>query len=142
MKYLYLLVFLGACASVGDHDEDEPPVDDVADRTAAKLGATVTDKTVTFRVQSEHATRVEVWIYDGPTGGAEVARYVLSRSGDRFTRSVARASLPATIYYGYRAWGPNWPYAAAWTPGTEVGFVADVDAAGNRFNPNKLLFDP
>jgi isoamylase len=23
-----------------------------------------------------------------------------------------------------------------------AGFVSDVDAQGNRFNPNKLLFDP
>jgi isoamylase len=45
-------------------------------------------------------------------------------------------------YYGYRAWGPNWPYDPAWTKGSAAGFISDVDAAGNRFNPNKLLFDP
>src|SRR5439155_21995313 len=46
------------------------------------------------------------------------------------------------IYYGYRAWGPNWPFDPAWSPRTVAGFVADVDSAGNRFNPNKLLVDP
>jgi glycogen operon protein len=46
------------------------------------------------------------------------------------------------IYYGHRAWGPNWPFDAAWTPGSEAGFLRDVDASGNRFNPNKLLLDP
>ncbi|MGH3658158.1 MAG: alpha-amylase family glycosyl hydrolase, partial [Micromonosporaceae bacterium] len=30
----------------------------------------------------------------------------------------------------------------SWTKGSSTGFVADVDAAGNRFNPNKLLLDP
>ncbi|MFY9856072.1 MAG: alpha-amylase family glycosyl hydrolase, partial [Terracidiphilus sp.] len=46
------------------------------------------------------------------------------------------------VYYGYRAWGPNWPYSASWTKGSSVGFISDVDANGNRFNPNKLLLDP
>jgi isoamylase len=47
-----------------------------------------------------------------------------------------------TIFYGYRAWGPNWSYDAAWQPGSAAGFVTDVDGDGNRFNPNKLLLDP
>src|SRR5690606_33824676 len=41
-----------------------------------------------------------------------------------------------------RCWGPNWTYARAWTPGSIAGFLADVDRAGHRFNPNKLLIDP
>jgi glycogen operon protein len=47
-----------------------------------------------------------------------------------------------TLYYGYRAWGPNWTYNASWTKGSAIGFVSDVDSAGHRFNPNKLLSDP
>jgi len=50
--------------------------------------------------------------------------------------------IAGTIYYGYRAWGPNWPFDATWTKGSGKGFVTDVDGAGNRFNPNKLLLDP
>ena len=46
------------------------------------------------------------------------------------------------IYYGYRAWGPNWPFDPSWTKGSGVGFKEDVDGQGNRFNPNKLLLDP
>jgi len=46
------------------------------------------------------------------------------------------------VYYGYRAWGPNWPYVSTWVKGSSAGFISDVDSAGNRFNPNKLLFDP
>ncbi len=48
----------------------------------------------------------------------------------------------STIYYGYRAWGPNWPYDPAWKPGSQAGFIADVDGEGHRFNPNKLTLDP
>jgi isoamylase len=55
---------------------------------------------------------------------------------------LAAAGLGETIYYGYRAWGPNWPHDSKWTKGSAAGFKSDVDAAGNRFNPNKLLFDP
>jgi glycogen operon protein len=50
--------------------------------------------------------------------------------------------LPAVIYYGYRVWGPNWTYDPSWAPGTTVGWITDVDAFGNRMNPNKLVFDP
>ena len=57
-------------------------------------------------------------------------------------QALAAAGVTGTVYYGYRAWGPNWPYDPAWTPGSARGFVADFDEAGNRFNPNKLLFDP
>jgi glycogen operon protein len=45
-------------------------------------------------------------------------------------------------YYGFIAWGPNWPYDPDWYPGSIKGFIADVDADGNRFDPNKLLIDP
>src|SRR6202044_898584 len=36
----------------------------------------------------------------------------------------------------------NWTFSSTWTKGSSVGFVSDVDAQGNRFNPNKLLIDP
>ena len=44
--------------------------------------------------------------------------------------------------YGFRAWGPNWSWDPVWVPGSSVGFVTDIDERGNRFNPNKVLFDP
>jgi glycogen operon protein len=69
-----------------------------------------------------------------------VLRELMTPQGDQ---SLACAAvIGSAIYYGYRAWGPNWPYDPAWVPGSITGFIADVDAAGNRFNPNKLLLDP
>jgi glycogen operon protein len=51
--------------------------------------------------------------------------------------------VPPGTLYGFRCWGPNWPFADEWARGNSLaGFVADVDGDGNRFNPNKLLFDP
>ena len=111
------------------------------------LGGRYTGSTVTFRVFSAAATRMRVDVYATPTGAA-AATYPLTKGSDQVwsvTVSVAQlqtAGVTGAVYYGYRAWGPNWPYTASWTPGSPAGFVADVDSAGNRFNPNKLLLDP
>lgn len=114
-----------------------------------KLGASydATKSNVTFKVYSGKATRIELYLYSAATGTAEKARYTLVNSGGTWSVTIPTATLGAqglsgTLYYGYRAWGPNWPYSASWTKGSGIGFVSDVDAAGNRFNPNKLLSDP
>ena len=83
-----------------------------------------------------------------PSGAGPILRQAMTAQGDgSFAFTVTVADLTAmglqdAIYYGYRAWGPNWPFETAWTPGSGAGFVTDVDSAGNRFNPNKLLLDP
>ena len=60
----------------------------------------------------------------------------------RSRRCRTRYGITGTVYYGYRAWGPNWPYNSELDQGLGTGFITDVDASGNRFNPNKLLIDP
>lgn len=105
---------------------------------------------ITFRAYSSRATRIEVWLYKTPSGAQELARYVMNK--DPVTNVWSTTALVATlqgtygitgtVYYGYRAWGPNWPYQGTWTKGSGTGFITDVDASGNRFNPNKLLIDP
>ena len=114
-----------------------------------KLGAAydATKANVTFKVYSSKATRIELYLYSAATGSAEKARYVMTNSNGIWsvtipTTTLSSQGLGGTLYYGYRAWGPNWPYNASWTKGSSVGFISDVDAAGNRFNPNKLLSDP
>jgi glycogen operon protein len=94
------------------------------------------------------ATRAELWIYGAPIETSPILRHLMDRHADgSFSATIVIADLnalglPGAIYYGYRAWGPNWFFDEEWTPGTVAGFVADVDAAGHRFNPNKLLLDP
>jgi glycogen operon protein len=105
------------------------------------------DKTqLTFCICSLNATRVEAWIYGAPVGAAPILSQSMQAGGvtGAFTATIAVSALGGaqTVYYGYRAWGPNWPYDASWTPGSQAGFVSDVDGNGNRFNPNKLLLDP
>ncbi len=109
-----------------------------------------TQANINFRVYSSRATRIEVWIYKTPKGAQPVVRYVMTKDAATSvwskTASVATLknsyALTGTVYYGYRAWGPNWPYNSAWVKGSITGFVSDVDPQGNRFNPNKLLLDP
>lgn len=119
---------------------------------AATLGARydAAGANITFRVYSSRATRVEVWLYKTPSGAQEAVRYVMTKdaSTNVWSKAASVATLQSSygitgpVYYGYRAWGPNWTYSSTWTKGSSAGFVADVDSAGNRFNPNKLLFDP
>ncbi|MFJ5967617.1 glycogen debranching protein [Streptomyces sp. NPDC093060] len=120
--------------------------------TGGPLGARydASGANVEFRVYSSRATRIDLYLYATPTGSQEAAAVPLTKDA---TTDVWSVTVPVTtlqqqygitgpVYYGYRAWGANWPYVPAWTKGSTAGFVADVDAAGNRFNPNKLLTDP
>ncbi len=97
------------------------------------LGARYIGDDVTFAVFSENATAVDVCLYSAPMNADAVRCEALDRRGSVWSLTVPRAGLPAPLYYGYRAWGPNWP---------KSGFIADVDRRGHRFNPNKLLIDP
>jgi isoamylase len=153
MKLPQLALFCGwvclaaACAAGEDHQElSGGPEAALRSNLGGQYNAAKTD--VTFRVRSDRATRVEVWIYKAASGQADIFHTALANDGTgRWSTTVLVSTLQArgltgAIYYGYRAWGPNWTYVATWVPGSGVGFVTDVDGAGNRFNPNKLLFDP
>jgi isoamylase len=104
--------------------------------------------TAEFRVFAPRATRVEVSIYAKPAKAPPVTVGLMTPSAfGAFSAVATIASLKVlglgdVVYYGYRAWGPNWAYDPNWTPGSTAGFVTDVDRDGNRFNPNKLLLDP
>jgi glycogen operon protein len=127
---------------------DPTPVTASVDAGALGARYDATGTTLTFRVRSAAATRIVADLFDTPTGAGEKTRLVLTRDASgTFSASVAvtavrAAGIAGTVYYGYRAWGPNWAYDPAWAPGSAAGFRADVDSAGNRFNPNKLLLDP
>jgi glycogen operon protein len=115
----------------------------------ANLGANYStdSKQINFRVYSSNATKIELYLYDQASGTSEISHYGLVKAQDDiWSISIdinnLDARLSTTIFYGYRAWGPNWSYDETWTKGSNIGFVADVDAFGNRFNPNKLLTDP
>jgi len=115
-----------------------------------QLGARydATNSNVIFRVYSSRASRIELDLFVVDYGAPEVATYPLTKdASDVWSVTVPASALQAAgvngrVFYGYRAWGPNWPYSSSWVKGSAAGFITDVDASGNRFNPNKLLFDP
>jgi glycogen operon protein len=97
----------------------------------------------TFAVYSKHASRVILELYDQATGEDAAAEFVLERNpGDNIWRAKVRGAKAGTLY-GFRCWGGNWPFDAAWRrDGSDAGFRADLDDQGNRYCPNKLLVDP
>jgi isoamylase len=87
------------------------------------LGAHWDGEGTNFALCSEHATAVELCLFDGPDDAREALRVPLKER----TGNVWHAYLPDLRpgqLYGYRVHGP-------WAP-----------AQGHRFNPAKLLLDP
>jgi isoamylase len=111
---------------------------------AAKAGPPGTPAigTATFAVYSLHATHMLLEIYDRAMNAPALHDYWMAKGRDNVWRARL-ADVPAGTLYGFRCWGPNWDGPGGWTRGNSIaGFLADVDPAGNRFNPNKLLLDP
>ncbi len=104
------------------------------------LGPTLVDKGINFGVYSERAERIELLLFDNPEAPLPTRQFPMERIGDVWSLHVE--GIGVGQHYGYVAWGPNWTYDPEWIPGSVKGFKADVDADGNRFNPNKLLWDP
>jgi isoamylase len=87
------------------------------------LGATWDGAGVNFALFSEHATKVELCLFDSADADRESTRIVMPEH----THQVWHVYLPDVVpnqVYGYRVHGPYDP------------------AAGHRFNPNKVLLDP
>jgi glycogen operon protein len=100
------------------------------------------DGSCTFAVYAAAAEKVVLELYLAAVEADAAYDYDLRRGTDGIWRGRI-ASVPAGALYGLRAWGPNWRFDPTWRRGNSAaGFLCDVDAAGNRFNPNKLLFDP
>ena len=87
------------------------------------LGATWDGRGVNFALFSEHATAVDLCLFDSPEAGREAATYRLTEHTDQIWHGYLPAILPGQLY-GYRVHGPYDP------------------AQGHRFNPHKVLLDP
>lgn len=87
------------------------------------LGATWDGAGVNFALFSEHATKVELCLFDSMEARAESQRIVLPEQTDQVWHGYLPDARPSQ-FYGYRVHGPHEP------------------AAGRRFNSHKLLLDP
>ena len=107
------------------------------------LGVHVEGDIVTFAVHSRRATNILLEIYAEPILAEVQADYFLRKNPDDNIWCARLRGVPNGTLYGFRCWGPNWVFDPTWTRGnSHAGFVADYDKFGNRFNPNKVLFDP
>ncbi len=86
------------------------------------LGATWDGSGVNFALFSEHATKVELCLFDSSTG-TETDRIAMPERTDQVWHAYLPDVEPGQ-WYGYRVHGPYEP------------------ERGHRFNPNKLLLDP
>lgn len=112
------------------------------DTLTSKPGALIDESTATFTVYSKNAEKILLEIYDKNYGKEALYDYWMEKGSDNFWRAKING-VPAGTLYAFRAWGPNWTFTDSWTRGgSSDGFVKDFDDSGNRFNPNKVLFDP
>jgi isoamylase len=87
------------------------------------LGATFNDRGVNFSLFSEHATQVELCLFDSPDAPVESHRIALPEKTDQVWHGCLPDVKPGQVY-GYRVYGPHDP------------------ERGHRFNPRKILLDP
>jgi glycogen operon protein len=90
---------------------------------AYPLGATWDGKGVNFAVYAEHATKVELCLFDSVDAEKESLRIPMPEQTDLVWHCYLPDATPGQIY-GYRVHGPYEP------------------AQGHRFNPHKVLLDP
>ena len=87
------------------------------------LGATWTGLGVNFAIDSNHATKVELCLFDSAHASDASARIPLPEHTDMVWHGYLPDIRPGQSY-GYRIHGPYDP------------------AAGHRYNPNKIVLDP
>src|SRR5688572_16867874 len=87
------------------------------------LGATWDGRGVNFALYSEHATKVELCLFDSVEDEKEAARIVMPEHTDMIWHVYLPEVRPGQLY-AYRCHGPYEP------------------EQGHRFNANKLLLDP
>jgi len=87
------------------------------------LGATWDGMGINFALFSEHASRVELCLFDSPDARTESLRIPLPENTDLVWHGYLLDVRPGQLY-GFRVHGPYEP------------------PAGHRFNPNKVVLDP
>jgi isoamylase len=87
------------------------------------LGATCDRQGVNFAIASQHATAVELCLFDPEDPNTQLARLPLRDQTNHVFHGYVPGLQPGALY-GYRVHGP-------WAP-----------QEGHRFNPHKLVMDP
>lgn len=114
-----------------------------------RFGANFNPETglIDFRLFSASGTAALLCVFDVPLEKDAVYTFKMAKEEDVFTVSLNPDEINglganAPLYYGFRVFGPNYEYSEKWRLGSKEGFISKIDSANNRFNPNKLAYDP
>ncbi len=101
--------------------------------------------TVEFTLASYTAQDVVLCVFKKPVGAVPFLKINMEKDGHIFRATVPANKLfikKKVFYYGYRIFGENFPKSIEYKEGSDIGFISKLDNQGNRFNPNKLAYDP
>lgn len=134
--------FAAISTKLGEMHPSSGPFSVVSNPSSGEPGALYNGSNVVFSVYSANAEKILLEIYDEAYGEDARYDYWLKKGSDNFWR-IELKDVPNYTLYGFRVWGPNFTFSESWKRGgSAAGFVADYDSTGNRFNPNKVVFDP
>lgn len=117
-------------------------------KTQTPLGASYIKekKCVEFKLYSKNATKVFLCLFESPIDSEPLMELEMKHTkGDIWTTRVKDYILDCKnkpVFYGYRVFGPNWVYNKNFYAGSKIGLMTKFDKEGNRFNPNKIAYDP
>jgi len=122
--------------------------DKILTANKTKFGASYNEETksIDFRLFSLNAQNVVLCIFEKPEGEDAVMNFEMTKKENGVWETSVKVyvlgNLKRPFYYGYRLFGPNWVKKDDFEPGSSSGFRAFVDENNNRFNPNKIAYDP
>lgn len=103
-------------------------------------------KSIEFRLYSKNAKKILLCIFDNSQGENPVMALNMEKEeNDIWYTSVKDYVLNChkkPVFYGFRVFGKNWEFDENWEPGNNKGFKSKFDKENNRFNPNKIAYDP
>ncbi len=112
------------------------------------LGANYNEKEgcVEFKLFSKNATAVKLCIFENPQGENPIMTLNMKKGEGNIWQTKVKDYIlnchKKPIFYGFRVFGENWEYKENFEPGTDIGYKSKFDDKNNRFNPNKIAFDP
>lgn len=102
-------------------------------------------KCIDFKLASHNAQNAILCIFKKPMGHIPFLSVEMQKEGGVFKASIPEKKLfkgRKVFYYGYRIFGANFIKKNEYKEGSDIGFISRIDSEGNRFNPNKLAYDP
>ncbi len=116
------------------------------DKTPLGANYNENEKCVEFRLYSKNATMVKLCIFETPQGENPIMTLNMQKKDNDIWETKVKDYVlnchKKPVFYGFRVFGDNWEYSENFEAGTNIGFKSKFDDKVNRFNPNKIAYDP